>query len=117
MANAPTHAFLEFFLPHYIFQRLLSHMNLAETMDSGEKGMNPFTITTINPQKEWDQTSNHPFSAHYRLSYGAWQILLCGKKLEHIFESCLALWLGCPNIEVPGCFQALYSSFGKTFHS
>ena len=55
---APIHAFLEFFLPvlcTILFPSswLLSHINIVETMDSGERGMNPVTMTIIIPQKEY----------------------------------------------------------------
>ena len=56
-ASAPTHSFLEFFKPvlHTLFfpsYRLLSHIAIVKTMDSSERGMNPFAMTIINPQKE-----------------------------------------------------------------
>ena len=55
--GAPTHAFLEFFLPvlHTVFfprHWLPSHINIVETMASGERGMNPLAMTIINPRKE-----------------------------------------------------------------
>ena len=57
-ASAPTNAFLEFFLPvfHTIFfpsHWLLSYQIIAETMDRGERGMNPVEMTIINPRKEY----------------------------------------------------------------
>ena len=57
--SAPTHAFLEFFQQVFstIFfpsHWLLSHITIVETMDShGETGMNPVTMTIINPLKEY----------------------------------------------------------------
>ena len=48
-ANAPYHAFLKFFPGHW----LLSHLTIVQTMDSGDRGMNPVTMTIINPQKEY----------------------------------------------------------------
>ena len=56
--TAPIHAFLEFlssvlctifFSSHW----LLSNISLIETMDSGERGINPVTINTMNPLKEY----------------------------------------------------------------
>ena len=55
--SAPTYAFLEFSLPllstiFFPSHWLLYHITIAETMDSGERGMNPVTMTIINPQTE-----------------------------------------------------------------
>ena len=57
-ASAPIHAFLEFFLPvlrtMFLASRwLLSHITIVETTESGERGMNPVTMTIINPRKEY----------------------------------------------------------------
>ena len=57
MAGPPIHAFLEFFLPGlctivFPSHRLLSNITIVKTMDSGKIGMNPVTMTIINPQKE-----------------------------------------------------------------
>ena len=56
--GAPIHFHLEFFLPvlHTVFSPshwLLSHITMFETMDNGEKGMNPITVTIISPWKEY----------------------------------------------------------------
>ena len=53
VASAPIHAFLEFFsLVHrtisFPSHWLLPYIIIAETMESGERGMNPVTMTTIN---------------------------------------------------------------------
>ena len=32
---------------------MLSHVTIVETMDSGERGMNPVAMTIINPRKEY----------------------------------------------------------------
>ena len=57
-ASAGIHDFLEFFLPvlRTIFfpsHWLLSHITIVETLDIGERRMNPVAMTTINPQKEY----------------------------------------------------------------
>ena len=62
-----------FFPSHW----LLSYITIVETMDSGEGGMNPVTMTIINPQKEnwpsWGSNQRPPVLSlqHYRLRYGA----------------------------------------------
>ena len=53
MAYAPIHDFCKFFSPviHTIFfpsQWLPSHITIVETMDIGERGMNPVARTIIN---------------------------------------------------------------------
>ena len=58
MTSGPIHAFQGFFLtaldtilfPSHL---LLSHITNVETMDSGERKMNPVTMTIINFQKEY----------------------------------------------------------------
>ena len=57
-ASSPIHAFLEFFSPvlRTIFfpsHWLLSHLNIVETTDSSERGMNPVAVTISNPPKEY----------------------------------------------------------------
>ena len=56
--SAPIYAFLEFFSPEFckIFfprHRLFSHTTIVKTMDTGETGMNPVTITIIDLFKEY----------------------------------------------------------------
>ena len=56
-ASAPIHAFLEFFNPvrRTIFfpsHWLLSHILIVKNTDSGERAMNPVTMTIINPQND-----------------------------------------------------------------
>ena len=58
MASAPIHALMEFFSPvlcptFYPSHWLLSHITIVETMDSGERGMNPVLMTIINPPKKY----------------------------------------------------------------
>ena len=58
VASAPSHAFLEFFQPvlritFFPSHWLIPHITIVETTDSGERGMNPVAMTTINPQKEY----------------------------------------------------------------
>ena len=53
MARAPFHVFPMFYVPvlHTIFfpgHWLLSHITIAETMDTCETGLNPVAITIIN---------------------------------------------------------------------
>ena len=53
-ASEPIHAFLEFFstLLHAIL--FPSHLSaIVEKMDSGKRIMNPFTMTVLNPLKEY----------------------------------------------------------------
>ena len=57
-ASAPNHAFFELFLPalRTIFfpsHWLLTHLTIVETTDSGERWINPATMTIINPRKEY----------------------------------------------------------------
>ena len=57
-ASAPIHTFLEFFYSvlHTIFfpsHWLLSYLTTVKTTDSGERGMNPVSMTIINPWKEY----------------------------------------------------------------
>ena len=66
-ASASIYAFLEFFLLvlHTVFFQnhwLLSHIIIAETMESGERGINPVTMTIINLQTEYwtSKISNLP---------------------------------------------------------
>ena len=56
VASAPIHAFLALYLP--LLRKILfpSHLlpfdiTIVETMDSGERGTNPSTMTIINPWK------------------------------------------------------------------
>ena len=62
--SAPTHASPEFFLPvlctiFFPSHWLLSHITSAETMDCCEGGMNPVSMTIINPPKEyWSSRKN-----------------------------------------------------------
>ena len=79
-------SFLPIFLPNHW---LLSHITTIETMDSGEKGMNPVAMT--NPQKGYwlSQGSNqwHSFFVFYqraRLSFQ--QRLICHLQM-------LSIWL------------------------
>ena len=65
-ASAPIHAFLEFFssvLSKIFFPShwLLSHMNIFETMNSNNRGINPLPTTVINSRKQYwpNQQSNH----------------------------------------------------------
>ena len=57
--SAPIHALQEFFYPVLRTVSFPSHWLLsddiiiAETMDSGVRGMNPVLMTTINPWKEY----------------------------------------------------------------
>ena len=58
VANAPFHAFLEFYQPvvSTIFipsHWLLSHSTIVETTDSSERVMNPVAMTIINPLKKY----------------------------------------------------------------
>ena len=80
--NAPIHAFLEFFQPvlsilFFPSHWLVSNRTIVKTMDSSDGGMNPVTMTIINPWKEyWPSRglNQQPLvsSPHcYRLSYGA----------------------------------------------
>ena len=41
--------------PHNILSKLLvfSHITIVKTMDSGERGMNPVTMTVTKPRKEY----------------------------------------------------------------
>ena len=55
-AIAPISAVLEFVLlgiQHNILSKLLCHITIIKTMDSGERGMNPVAITIINLRKEY----------------------------------------------------------------
>ena len=61
------HTFLEFFEPvlctiFFTSHWLLSHKTIVETMDRGEREMNPVTMTIINPRKEYwpSRGSNQP---------------------------------------------------------
>ena len=74
-ASAPTNAFLDFFVPvprttfcpsHW----LISHITIAETTDSSERGMNPVAMAIIIPGKAGDRTSDLPFSSPKR--YQLW---------------------------------------------
>ena len=62
------------------------HITIVETMDNGERGMNPVAMTIINPRKEYwpSRRSNQqpPFLSlqRYRLSYGA--LLVAGNGLK-----------------------------------
>ena len=46
------------------FNQLLSHVTIVKTTDNGERGMNPVTMTIINPRKEyllsWKSNSQKP---------------------------------------------------------
>ena len=46
--------------------RLLSHITIVNTMDCGERGMNPVAMTSISPRKEYWQSlgSNQQPSVH-----------------------------------------------------
>ena len=60
-ASSSIHAFLEFFQPElctifFSSHWLLSHITIVETIDSGERGMNPAEMTIFNPQKEYLQS-------------------------------------------------------------
>ena len=76
-ASVPINAYLEFFKPLFrtIFfpsHWLLSHITIVETTDSGERGMNPVTMTIFkNICQAGDQTSGLLFSSlqYYGLSY------------------------------------------------
>ena len=39
---------------------LLSHVTIVDTMDSGERGMNPFAMTIINPRKTLTEPGIEP---------------------------------------------------------
>ena len=56
--QAPIHAFLEFFQPvlsilFFPSHWLVSNRTIVKTMDSSDGGMNPVTMTIINPWKEY----------------------------------------------------------------
>ena len=75
VASEPIHAFLEILLPGFctvIFQShwLLSHMNILETMISGEIETRPVAMTIINPQgiKTHAGDSNQWLTG-YRINY------------------------------------------------
>ena len=56
ISRCPVHLSTEFFWPilyTIFYPRLLSHITIIETRDSSERGMNPVTITIINPLKEY----------------------------------------------------------------
>ena len=78
--SAPTYGSLELFFYHfsaqYSLHRLLSHITTVQTMDSGERGMNPIAITHHSSERAWAELrvrSNLMFSSHVRqtLSYRA----------------------------------------------
>ena len=57
-ASAPIDAFLEFLKPvlgtiFFLGHWLLSHITIVETMDSGERKLNPAAMTINNPRKEY----------------------------------------------------------------
>ena len=67
VTNAAIYTCLKFFLPvlptiFLLSHWQLSHITIIETMGSSEKGMNPLTLTIINPWKEyWPSWGlNHP---------------------------------------------------------
>ena len=79
-ASAPIHAFPGVHLASTIFfpsHWLLSHITIVETMDRGERGMNPVAMTIFSPRKEYwlsgERTSDLLFLSpqRYQLSYGA----------------------------------------------
>ena len=58
VVNAPIHAFLVLFYPtlwttFFPNYWLLSDVTPVETMDSSERGMNPVSMTIVNPRKEY----------------------------------------------------------------
>ena len=58
VAIAPIHAFLEFFQPvpytiFYLSKCLLFYLTIVETMDNGEREMNPVAMTVIKSLLEW----------------------------------------------------------------
>ena len=84
VACAPIYAFLEFFKPvlctmFFPSHWLVSHKTIFETMESGERSMNPVAITITSSRKEYwlSWGSNHDLlfesPAHYRHKYWAWR--------------------------------------------
>ena len=73
--TAPIHVFLEFFLPGFytIFfpsQWLLSHNTIVKTTDSGEKGINPVTMTIIDILREyWSSPGIEPPTSCFQVLY------------------------------------------------
>ena len=81
---------MEFFSPvlctvFFASNGLLSYITIVETMDSGERGLNPVGMTIINPQIEYcwfrgrclthSQTTNFGLSKLKELAYDNFQIL------------------------------------------
>ena len=72
--------FLQFFLPilcaiFFPSHWLLSHITIVETMDNGERGMNPGARTIINPRNEyWPEVRTHEllFSGFPRPRRATW---------------------------------------------
>ena len=72
-ASSHIHVFLEFFLPElrtilFPSHCVLSHITIVETIGSGEREMNPVTLTINNPPdrklaEPGDQTSDLLFSS------------------------------------------------------
>ena len=102
-ASAPAYAFLKF-LPAFhsiLFPShwLLSHIIVAETMDSDKRGMNTAAMTLINPRKEyWSSAGIEGFlfssPVLYRVNYGARHLKhpgirkhKCCSTMELVFQS------------------------------
>ena len=76
-ASAPIHVFLEFLIPVvFLSQWLLSHITIVETMESIQSGMNPVTMTIINPHKNigraWGSHQQPPVLKSCTLLNGQW---------------------------------------------
>ena len=80
--------------------RLLSHITIIESTDSGERGMNPVAMTIINPRKEYwpSRGSNQRPSVHKSatLSIELWGLatgrrgVQVGSQNRNAYKQCMA---------------------------
>ena len=100
-ASSSIHAFLEFFQPElctifFSSHWLLSHITIVETIDSGERGMNPAEMTIFNPQKKiFAEPRIEPATSGSQVWYATNWARHCGNRRK--------------------CWQLAFSPFPKMF--
>ena len=90
-----------------LYNRLLSHIIIVETMDSGERGMNPVAMTIINLRKEYwpSRGSNQRLSV---LKFCKQPTELSGlgiTRIENVFPFLFRVGRGDDRINQCCCFQ------------